>query len=60
MEMYETTDTNSLICPYCGYKDPNSWERCESDDECECGRCEKVFAYDTEVIRTFTSVVLTP
>lgn len=33
-----------IVCPWCGYIDPDSWE-CESDyvEDWECPRCEKDF-----------------
>ena len=47
-----------ITCPFCGYRDPNSWEsRMGNDDEeeIECKRCGKPFAVSCSVSRTFTS-----
>ena len=45
-----------LTCPWCGYEDRDSWERGDSDDRAECGRCTRLFAYDSEAVRYFTAV----
>ncbi|KKN22112.1 hypothetical protein LCGC14_0918600 [marine sediment metagenome] len=35
----ETMYQNEAVCPWCGYKDNDSWERQAGENECsECGR----------------------
>ncbi len=51
----EQYDTDELVCPWCGYKDPDSWELADEDDEYECPNCGRVFEYVSEMSRTFTS-----
>lgn len=51
----EQYDTDELVCPWCGYKDPDSWELGDEDDAYECPNCGRVFEYSSEVARTFTS-----
>jgi DNA-directed RNA polymerase subunit RPC12/RpoP len=33
-----------ITCPYCGYKDKNSWEAPDEDDDYTCGNCNETFA----------------
>lgn len=48
--------TNELVCPYCGYREDESWEIRETDcDEFECSSCGKAFMYSAEVRLEFTS-----
>lgn len=55
MERIDTSGTDHLVCPYCGYVDQDSWELSDSDDEYECPKCGKVFAYEREYILSYTS-----
>lgn len=41
--------TNEVVCPYCGYKDRDSWELSDNDGETYCGRCDKEFAYTRNI-----------
>jgi hypothetical protein len=50
-ECYE----DEITCPYCGYKDDNSFERGESEGEHECGRCSAVFSFEREVSVTYST-----
>lgn len=50
-ECYE----DEITCPYCGYKDDNSFECGESEDEHECGQCSAVFSFDREVSVTYST-----
>ncbi len=52
---FDTSTTDNLICPYCGYEETDSWELGESSDNHQCGSCDKTFVYETEVSRSFTS-----
>ena len=52
---HDTNDTYELVCPYCGYRDSDSWELGESDDAHMCEDCGKVFEFTTENVRTFWS-----
>jgi hypothetical protein len=44
-----------ITCPYCGYEDRDSWEASDSDDEYQCGHCEKLFSYERVVDISYTS-----
>jgi DNA-directed RNA polymerase subunit RPC12/RpoP len=49
---------NDITCPYCGYKDRDSWEHHMRDgdtEEIECGQCEKTFDVSCDVSVTYTS-----
>lgn len=51
----ETDGTDILICPYCGFEEPDSWELWEADDNYECSNCGKIFEYDSITVRYFYS-----
>lgn len=39
-----------IVCPWCGYQDPDSWEfNSEYDDEYECVNCGKIFEVSQDV-----------
>ena len=52
----EHSNTDELVCPWCGYVERDSWEiSSDSDDEYECPECGKVFEYERNVQVTYTS-----
>lgn len=51
----EQFETEELVCPWCGYSDPDSWELADADDEYECPSCEKIFEYERNIEVTYTS-----
>ncbi len=51
----EQYETDELVCPWCGYKDPDSWELADEDGEYECPNCGHVFEYVSEISHTYTS-----
>lgn len=58
--MKEHTHTSEIICPYCDYSHPDSWEESidmEDGDhgEIDCDRCEKPFEFNTYRTTTYTS-----
>ena len=58
MRAGEYTDQQEITCPFCGYKDANSWESGMNggdEHETHCKRCEKPFSVSCEVTRTFSS-----
>lgn len=45
-----------ITCPWCGYKEPDSWEFGEGfDDSYECSRCGKRFEVEADVTVEYTS-----
>jgi len=43
---YRHTLTHSIVCPYCGEDDGDSWEWNngeEGTDDCQCSHCDEVF-----------------
>lgn len=46
---------NELTCPYCGYKDGDSWELSDEDEEHECGRCGGIMSYQREITVEYNS-----
>jgi DNA-directed RNA polymerase subunit RPC12/RpoP len=46
---------NEIICPWCGYKNRDSWEQEDSDDEYECPDCGKVFELEVEHEVSYTT-----
>lgn len=54
--MPKTNNTHLITCPYCGWQDNDSWEaNHESSDETDCGRCEKPFGYEADVVVTWST-----
>ncbi len=51
----EQFNTSNLVCPWCGYEDPDSWELADEDGEYECPNCGRVFEYMSEISHTYTS-----
>jgi DNA-directed RNA polymerase subunit RPC12/RpoP len=51
----EPSFTDEIVCPWCGYEQSDPWEMYDSDDECECGNCEKIFSYERHVEVTYSS-----
>lgn len=46
---------HELTCPYCGYKDGDSWELSDDDEEHECGRCGAIMSYQRIVTVEYNS-----
>ena len=44
-----------IICPWCGYKNEDSWEYVESEDGVECDRCGKLFNLEVDHEITYTT-----
>lgn len=54
----EHENTQNIVCPYCGYEDPDSWEfKGEIDvyEEYECENCENTFEVMMEFQVAYTS-----
>lgn len=51
----EPTFTDEIVCPWCGHEQGDSWEAPDSDEECECYECGKIFAYERDVEVTYSS-----
>jgi hypothetical protein len=48
-----TYSSDFVICPWCGYRHPDSWEISDGDTEChECGEPIAVASYQTREITT--------
>lgn len=44
--------TRDIVCPYCGYRHPDSHEISWNEEGCgetECGRCDKSFHWSCSV-----------
>ena len=55
-EEYES----ELTCPYCGYKDRDSWELSNDEDEHTCGRCHAVISFERVVTVEYSSYPVRP
>lgn len=51
---------NEMTCPYCGYRDIDSWELQDSEDEHECGRCGATISYARIVTVEYSSSPVRP
>lgn len=58
MEEIDTFRQPLITCPYCGYKNPYSWEFAYLDDSVtiECGECEKPFFLEVHHEVSYTTV----
>lgn len=57
MEELDCWHTDLIICPYCGYKDENSWEVSESGI-ITCAECNKKFFMERDVHVYYSSFKL--
>jgi DNA-directed RNA polymerase subunit RPC12/RpoP len=54
LDYLDTLREDKITCPYCGWKDSDSWEMTESG-EVECGKCENEFYVEREIDVSYTS-----
>ncbi|AFK87433.1 MULTISPECIES: hypothetical protein [Thermoanaerobacterium] len=52
---YDTFQTEEMICPYCGYANPDSFEFGDNEGERECENCGKMFEYTREIEIRYTT-----
>ncbi len=52
---FDTSSTDNLVCPYCGYEEEECWEFGEESENHMCGDCGKKYSFTTETSRYFTS-----
>lgn len=55
---YKTDYEDTAVCPYCSAEneiEPNDYPGQDEWGQCECGGCEKIFAYQIDYRITFTS-----
>ncbi|HRZ18736.1 MAG TPA: hypothetical protein P5136_01650 [Methanofastidiosum sp.] len=45
-----------ITCPYCGYRDNDSWEISSDSGEMTCGACSSTFFYERNVTVDYTTV----
>lgn len=51
----ETSYTNEMICPYCGYENRDSFEYDDEEGDRECERCEREFEYSRAIEITYST-----
>ncbi len=54
----EACYTDEIECPHCQYKNSDSWECSDSEDNEECGNCGSIFSYVREVSVTYSSKIV--
>lgn len=52
--------TDEIVCPYCGYKESDSWEYNHNSDDMECTGCGKKFHYERNIEVTYTTNKIEP
>lgn len=58
---HDTQATDDIVCPHCGYSDPDSFEHHRDHQgmplgiKTECGKCEQPFEFDVEYTPTYWS-----
>ena len=60
MSDIDTDYTDETVCPYCGYKEGDSWELGstgggEEDGETECGNCEETYRWSRVISVTYNT-----
>ena len=54
-DKYDCRYKPHAVCPWCGYKDPDSWEYEEGETEAECPNCGKEFTVIAELYMNYTT-----
>lgn len=52
--------TDEIICPYCGEKHGDSWERQSDNGEDECQKCWETFEWSRNVEITYSTAKKKP
>lgn len=53
---FETQYAIHMVCPHCGYEDPDSWEYADDGEgEVDCKRCEKPFTFTVDISVTYST-----
>ena len=57
---HDCDNTDNIKCPHCGYENQDSWECLsgwdqQTEQQFECGSCEKSFVTEVEYSHCFTS-----
>ena len=55
---WESGDTDyeeTMVCPYCGYKETSAWEYHADEGTLECGRCESTYSYSRDTSITYST-----
>ena len=48
-------NNDEVVCPYCGYKDEDTFEYNEDESEVECLHCNRKFVYVREICVKYTT-----
>jgi len=46
---------NDIICPYCGYEEPDSWEWDDNSTEYTCPHCARTSDLEVERVAKYTT-----
>ena len=63
MPKFDTDREAEITCPYCGYKETDSWELTGEQEEISdvfCGSCEKEYKMMTMIDISYTTWIPTP
>lgn len=52
-----TVSDSDIICPVCGYRDNDSWEEDDENDNYSCGQCGAVLEVERYVDVTYSATV---
>jgi hypothetical protein len=55
MSQIDHEHTTSIVCPYCGHENSDSWEYQEDEDDVDCGSCDKSFSLAVHHSTTYTT-----
>jgi len=51
----DTSYTNEIICPHCGYVEDVSWEYADNNDRINCPECDNNFNYNRNIEVTYST-----
>ncbi len=49
------TNTDEMVCPYCGHTHSDSWELVYDSETTECNACDTEFRYEREKIYSYST-----
>jgi len=55
LDELDFTNTDEIVCPYCGHEKSDSWEMADQEDSYECGDCGETFSYVRNISVSYTS-----
>jgi hypothetical protein len=58
MNPIEAFRLDHITCPFCGWKDYDSWEHRDDSGDTECGDCGKPLHYERDIKVSYTTTAV--